>query len=132
MKNSRIKKILTLSVSLLIIAFARPVMAQSKTAMKNKTPEERAQFQTNLLKEKLSLDSGQAVQLNKINLKYAQKNEPIINGNGSKFSKLKELKDLQKQKDAELKNIFTADQYKQYQALQAEMKDKIKSQLGRN
>lgn len=132
MKNSKIKKILTLSVSLLIIAFARPVMAQSTTAMKNKTPEERAQFQTNLLKEKLSLDSGQTAQLNKINLKYAQKNEPIIKGNGSKFSKFKEIKDLQKQKDAELKNIFTADQYKQYQALQTEMKDKMKAQMGRN
>ncbi|MFW0717436.1 hypothetical protein [Pedobacter sp. N23S346] len=98
--------------------------------MKDKTPEERAQFQTSLMKTKLSLDSGQLNHVQAINLKYALKNDPIIKSDASKLSKFKQLKTLQKEKDGELKKVFTAEQYKQYQAFEEEMKEKMKSKMG--
>ncbi|MBD1386692.1 hypothetical protein IDJ75_15520 [Mucilaginibacter rigui] len=129
-KNQQNKPALTLTLSLLVMLFAQLATAQNITGMKDKKPEERALFQTSLMKNKLSLDSVQLTKVQAINLKYALKNDPIIKGNGSKFSKFKQIKALQKEKDGELKKIFTAEQYKQYQAFEAEIKEKMKAKMG--
>jgi hypothetical protein len=122
--------IVTLGLSLLLTLFAQLAIAQNATGLTDKTPEERAQFQTNLLKSKLNLDSGQVTRLQAINLKYALKNDPIIKSDAGKFSRFRQIKALQKEKDEELKKIFTAEQYKQYEAFKTEMKDKMKEKMG--
>jgi hypothetical protein len=130
MKNQKNNFRLALALSLLMMLFTQLATAQNKTGMKDKTPEERAQFQTGLMKAKLSLDSGQLTRVQAINLKYALKNDPIIKSDISKFSKFRQIKALQKEKDGELKKVFTAEQYKQYQAFEAEMKEKMKAKMG--
>lgn len=122
--------IFTLGLSLLLTFFAQLAIAQNATGLTDKTPEERAQFQTNLMKSKLNLDSGQVTQLQAINLKYALKTDPIIKSDAGKFSRFRQIKALQKEKDEELKKIFTAEQYKQYEAFKTEMKDKMKEKMG--
>jgi hypothetical protein len=122
--------IVTLGLSLLLTLFAQLAIAQNATGLTDKTPEERAQFQTNLLKSKLNLDSGHVTRLQAINLKYALKNDPIIKSDAGKFSRFRQIKALQKEKDEELKKIFTAEQYKQYEAFKTEMKDKMKEKMG--
>jgi hypothetical protein len=97
--------------------------------LKNATPEQRAQMQTGLMKNKLKLDTNQVLKVQAINLKYAQKFEPIIKGSDGRMKKAREAMALQKQKDAELKPIFTPAQYKQYQDFEQEMKSKMKSRL---
>lgn len=104
-------------------------MAQS---LKDKTPEQRAQIQTGMMKTKLKLDSAQVLKVQDINLKYAQKLDPVIKGDGGKLSKFRQLKSIQKDKEKELKAVFTASQFKQYQQLQAEMKEKLKDYRSNN
>jgi hypothetical protein len=117
---------------IIILFFTQMTMAQQATDLKNKTPEQRAGFQTSMMKSKLNLDSDQAAKVQAINLKYAQKFEPIIKSGDSRFSRLRQARALQKAKDAELKTVFTAGQYKQYQDFEAEMKEKLKDKMASN
>jgi len=126
MKSSNTTKGITVALTLLFMLFSQLVIAQHGSAMQDKTPQERAKFQTAIMKSKLGLDSVQLEQVEAINLKYALKNEPVIKSDDSKFSKFKQLKSSQKEKEAELKKILTADQFKQYQAFQDEMKAQLK------
>jgi predicted nucleic acid binding AN1-type Zn finger protein len=119
-------------LAMAILFFTQTAIAQQATDLKNKTPEQRAAFQTSMMKSKLNLDSGQAAKVQAINLKYAQKYEPIIKSDDSRFSRFRQAKALQKAKDAELKTVFTASQYKQYQDFEAEMKDKLKDKMASN
>jgi hypothetical protein len=119
-------------LAIAILFFTQTAIAQQATDLKNKTPEQRAAFQTSMMKSKLNLDSDQATKVQAINLKYAQKFEPIIKSDDSRFSRFRQAKALQKAKDAELKTVFTASQYKQYQDFEAEMKDKLKDKMASN
>ena len=102
-------------------------MAQaSLQSLKNMTPEQRAKFQTEMMKTKLNLDSGQALKVQDINLKYAQKMQPILNSDEGRLSKFKQAKALQEQKDKELQNILSKDQYNQYQAFEDELKSRLR------
>jgi len=100
--------------------------------MKDSTPEQRAQFQTTMMKSKLNLDSGQITKIQAINLKYAQKFQPILKSSDGKLSRFRQAKALQKQKDTELQAVFTKDQYKKYQDFEEEMKSKMKERLSDN
>ena len=97
--------------------------------LKNSTPAQRAAYQTKLMQEKLKLDPGQLKKAEAINLKYAEKFQPIIKGSGSRMSKIKQAKALQEQKDNELQTVFTKDQYAQYQAFEREFRSKMKARM---
>jgi hypothetical protein len=97
--------------------------------LKNSTPEQRAAFQTKLMTEKLNLNTIQAKKVEDINLKYAEKFQPIIKSSGSRISKMKQAKALQAQKDTELQTVFTKDQFAQYQAFEQELKSKMMARM---
>ena len=126
MKSSKTSKGVTVALTLLLMLAGQLAMAQNASATQDKTPQERAKFQTTIMKSKLGLDSVQLNRVEAINLKYALKNEPVIKSGDSKLSKFKQLRSSQKEKDAELQKTFTAEQYKQYQASQQEMKARLK------
>lgn len=126
MKSSNITKSITVALTLLFMLSGQLATAQNASVMQDKTPQERAKFQTEMMKNKLGLDAVQGNQVQAINLKYALKNEPILRSDNSKLSKFRQLKSSQKEKDAELKKIFTAEQYKQYQSFQQEMTAQLK------
>jgi hypothetical protein len=119
-------------LAIAILFFTRIAIAQQTADLKNKTPEQRAAFQTSMMKSKLNLDSDQTAKVQAINLKYAQKFEPIIKSDDSRFSRLRQARALQKAKDAELKTVFTASQYKQYQDFEAEIRAKLKDKMASN
>jgi hypothetical protein len=126
MKKTSIQKRAFSMVALVFMLVAQLATAQDVSAIQHKTPEERAQMQTKIMKSKLSLDSLQATKVQAINLKYALKTDPILKSDAGKFKKLKKIKALQEEKDDELKQVLTADQFKQYQALKERLKEKIK------
>ncbi len=97
--------------------------------LKNSTPEQRADFQTKLMKAKLKLDAGELTKVQAINLKYARKFEPIIKSNDNRFSKLKQAMALQKEKDQELQAVFNKDQFNQYQEFEQELRSKMKARF---
>ncbi|MFS2189768.1 hypothetical protein ACCC92_24040 [Mucilaginibacter sp. Mucisp84] len=126
MKSNNTPKGIAVALTLLFMLLGQLAMAQSASAMQDKTPQERAKFQTEMMKSKLGLDSMQASQVEALNLKYALKNEPILKSDNSKLSKFKQLRSLQKEKESELKKVFTSEQYKQYQDFKEEMKAQLK------
>ncbi|QNR82914.1 hypothetical protein H9N25_13045 [Pedobacter riviphilus] len=118
------------AISVLLICGSSSAFSQNKeNNFKNKTPEERAKFQTEMMKSKLNLNAEQQSKIEGINLNYAKKFEPIIKSSDSKISRFKQAMSLQKAKDEELKKVFTASQYKQYEKFQEELKGKLKDKI---
>ena len=117
--------LLALSISGLIPAFAQ----NKGNDLMHKTPEERAKFQTEMMKSKLSLNAGQQSKIEVINLNYAKKFEPIIKSSDSKITRVRQAMSLQKAKDEELKKVFTASQYQQYEKLKEALKGTLKNKM---
>jgi len=113
-----VKSRLLLSVCLAIIGFQ--VNAQQPGGG-GRTPEERATMLTEMMKEQLSLTSAQEPKVKAINLKYANKMQDVRKMTDTAAQR-KLTESLNKQKDGELKTVFTADQFKNYQKLMAEFK----------
>ncbi|EHQ25136.1 hypothetical protein [Mucilaginibacter paludis] len=119
---------LTAYLAVAMLFMAQATLAQDAAqALKSKTPEQRAAYQTTLMKTKLQLDTNQVVKVQAINLKYALQFDPILKGDGGRMAKFRQAMSIQKAKDADLKTALTADQYKLYQQYEAEMKEKLKS-----
>jgi hypothetical protein len=100
--------------------------AQKKTSS---TPEERASKLTEWMKTNLQLNDDQVTQVQNINLKYANKTQGLQTQSMSRNEKMQTLKANDKAKDAELKNIFTADQYNTYQAKKDEVRKQMKEKM---
>jgi hypothetical protein len=121
--NSSMKQIVIKSFLLTGLLFViNIVSAQNKTSS---TPEERAGKMTEWMKKNLQLNEDQVRQVQDINLKYATKTQGLQTQTMSRKEKLHSLKENDKAKDAELKNIFTVDQYNAYQT----KKDEIRKQM---
>jgi anion-transporting ArsA/GET3 family ATPase len=107
--------------------------AQQITAdkLRTMTPQQRADYQTGLMKTRLHLDTQQIVKVKAVNLKYALKFQPIIKSDDSKFNKFREFKKLQEAKDTELKGIFNGLQFKLYQDYEKEIREKMKEKAGK-
>ena len=110
------------AVRVLVIA----VGVKAQSADSARTPEGRAAALTEKMQTKLALTGDQVPQVQAINLKYAQKNQQILTGSDGRFAKFRALKSSGKDKDKELKAVLDKDQYKKYQAMQQEMKDKAR------
>ena len=121
------KKILVNSFLLTGLLFAFNIIyAQKKTSS---TPEERAGKLTGWMKTNLQLNDDQATQVQNINLKYANKTQGLQTQSLSRKEKMQILKDNDKAKDAELKNVLTADQYNSYQAKKDEIRKQMKEKM---
>ncbi|MDR6194781.1 hypothetical protein [Siphonobacter sp. SORGH_AS_0500] len=101
--------------------------AQDFAKLKNKSPEEKAQWQTEWMKKELNLSEKQISQVQVINLKYALENDSMLKNEGSKIAKLRQWKTKQKEKEKELGKVFSKEQFKQYQAIQSEIKEELRS-----
>ena len=121
------KRVLVSSFLLTGLLFAfTMICAQKKTAS---TPEERATKLTEWMKINLQLNDDQATQVQNINLKYANKTQGLQSQSMSRKEKMQTLKDNDKAKDGELKNVLTADQYTSYQAKKDEIRKQMKEKM---
>jgi len=118
-------------VSALIVFTAFSASAQNGIGQKLKdmTPQQRADYQSGMMKTKLKLDTQQMVKVRAVNIKYALKFQPIIKSDDSRFSKLRQAMKLQDQKDEELKGIFTEAQFKQYKDFESDMRKKMQDKM---
>lgn len=82
--------------------------------LESTTPEERADIQTTLLTDKLTLTENQQDQLAKVNLKYAKQMEAVIKGGASKWKMYRTAKRFDREKDGELKVLLTPAQFSTY------------------
>ncbi len=87
----------------------------------NASPEDRAKHLTEMMKETLSLTAAQEPKVAAINLKYAKKMEEARKVADTAVQH-KSMRNLNNQKDGELKAVLTADQFKSYLKQVEEMK----------
>ena len=97
--------------------------------MTETTPEERAQLQTDYMKENLSLKEDQETKVHGINVKYAEKMQEAYEAPTQKQQKAKSMKRINCEKEAELKLILKPDQYATYEKNKEAMKEKIKARI---
>jgi len=125
MKNSlRMSVRFTGIIVALIAMFSMTAMAQQGQKGGGRggaTPEERANRQTEMMKDKLSLTAAQEPKVSAINLKYAKKMEDV-RAIADTAARRKTALKLNDQKNGELKVVLTADQYKSYLKQVEEMK----------
>lgn len=120
------------TVAVFAVCFAAIVhmaSAQEKLdeLMTDTSPEERAQMQTDRMKEKLALTEAQTPQVHEINLKYARKMQDAYNDGGGRLQKLKRIKGISQEKDKELKRVLNSSQYATYESDKEAMKEKMRA-----
>ncbi len=90
---------------------------------------DRAAKLTEWMKTNLQLTAEQVSPVQEINLKYANKMDDLRKSSQGRRAKMQTLKSDNKAKDAELKKILTADQFKTYLAKKEEIKKKFKEEM---
>jgi hypothetical protein len=118
------RHILTASVTITMLMYAVTVFAQMEE-LRNTTPIQRAKLQTAFMKMKLKLAPEQMKTVMGINLKYAQKMDPIIKGNGGKLRKATQASAIDEAKDNELQTVLSGEQYQAYMASKEEMRQRM-------
>ena len=112
-----------ISLIALMSIFATSMYAQGNQpgmGRGNATPEERAKRQTDRMKDDLKLTATQEPKVLAINLKYANKMEDVRKI-ADTAAQRKAVMNINKQKEAELKGVLTAEQLKGYQKEVEEM-----------
>ena len=115
-----------LSLCLLLAAAAS---AQDLAELKKTTPEERAGLLTDMMKARLKLTESQVPQVHDINLKYAKKMQPVLEGSELPFREVWELKEVNHGKEAELRKVLTPEQFQQYLAAKDEIRQKMEQRI---
>ncbi len=125
--------------SFVVAAAAAAVLACTVTAARadlmsnlaKTTPQERANIQTAFLAKKLGLSPEDAQKVGAVNLKYAEKAEPVIQGDDGMFAKARQMREIQGEKDAELKTVLSPQQYEAYEAAKDELKAKFEDAVAK-
>jgi len=113
---------------MLLLSLSTTAAAQL-AALKSTTPRQRATVQTDLMRERLGLTGNTLQQVSAINLEYATKVQPILEGADRPLEQLREIKQINEQKEAALKQVLSADQFQQYQAAKEEMRQQFEQRL---
>jgi hypothetical protein len=109
------------AIFLITLILLSSSLFSQQQGMRNASPEERAKRQTEMMKTELNLTAVQEPKVNTINLKYAKKMQDVRKMTDTAAQR-KSFESLNKQKDAELKPVLTADQFKAYQKMMADFK----------
>ncbi len=115
-------------IAALLIASALTATAQLDKLM-NTTPQERAEAQTAFMQTKLALTADQTPKVAALNLKYAQKMDPIIKGSSGPLMKMRQMNEVNQEKEAELQQLLSADQFQKYLASKEELREKLEEKF---
>jgi hypothetical protein len=119
-----------LLVALALLVAVVPAAAQLEVFEKT-TPAQRADAQTAYMKSALALTPDQASKVAALNLRYAEKAEPILKGSAWAMKKASEMRALQEAKDAELKPLLTSEQWATYESGKDAMKAAVEAALAK-
>jgi hypothetical protein len=126
------KSALPFAVLVLFVAANASAQAADQAGLeklKGSTPEQRAKIQDELMAAKLQLSAQQAPQVQAINLEYAQKMEPVIQGSEGPLVKLRSAKAIDQQKDAALQGVLSGEQFQKYLAAKQELRQKLEERV---
>lgn len=112
----------------IVVALAAPAGAQLNM-LKKTTPEERASVLTDLMRMKLGLSDDQLAQVSEVNLKYAKKMQPIIEGSDTSFREIWEMREANEGKEDELRKLLTPKQFQRYLDEKSDLRDQFEARL---
>ena len=121
--------ILALGLAVILFIFGIPRAFAQLDELKNTTPAERASLQTELMKSKLTLTAEQTQAVADLNLKYANRMEPIIKGSSNSLSKMFQMRKINNEKETELKRILSPQQWEKFDASRDEMRQQFEAQI---
>jgi hypothetical protein len=130
-ESMRERGILSLGLAVILFVFGMPLAFAQLDELKNTTPGERASLQTELMKSKLALTAEQTQAVADLNLKYANRMEPIIKGSSNSLSKMFQMRKINNEKETELKRILSPQQWKKFDASRDEMRQQFEAQIGK-
>jgi len=116
-------------IAVAVLVIATSVAAEGLDDLKDTTPAERAAAQTTMMKDKLGLSDEQTPKIKAINEKYADQMDPLIKSSDGMLLKMRAMKQVEDQKEAELKRVLSGDQFLQFQAMKSEMRDKLMERI---
>jgi Spy/CpxP family protein refolding chaperone len=125
------------TLALVAVAVVSTARAQGNLeALKNTTPKERAAAQTMMMAKKLDLTAAQKPKIEAINQKYAERMEPVLKGSEGPMVKMRSARDIESQKEAELKEVLTPEQFSKFLAdkeqMREQMIDRVREQRGQH
>jgi len=75
------------------------------------------------------LTSDQTPKVADINLKYAKRMDPIIKGSAGPLAKIRQTKEVEQQKEAELRQVLSPEQFEKLLASKEEMREKFEEKI---
>lgn len=103
--------------------------AQGYKKALEKTPEERAAFQTEYLQKTLGLSATQVEKLHAVNLKYAKEMEPLIKSAPGNAVLFREAKKMVEKRDKEYLVILSEPQFQKYLGIKKKVLEKASDKL---
>jgi lipopolysaccharide export LptBFGC system permease protein LptF len=113
---------------ILALAFLFAISSNVATAQATDKKAEMKE-QMKAAKEKLALTAEQEPKFMEISKKYALKMKELKDGNQDKREKFKSVKEIQSQKNEEIKTVLSEDQFKTYLQMQEERKAAMKGRM---
>ncbi len=113
---------LCITVGLQYMSYAQG--GRPRQGFQNKSPEERASLQVQMLSKQLNLSADQEKQLTPLMLERVQKRDALRTASDKKAALL-EMQALNQAQEGQIKSILSPEQYEQYKALQEKMKDRM-------
>lgn len=123
---------LALGILVIALIIGVPQAFAQLDELKNTTPVERASLQTELMKSMLALTPEQTQPVADLNLKYANRMEPIIKGPSSSLTKMFEMRKTNNEKETELKRILSSQQWEKFDASRDEMRQQFEDRIGKH
>lgn len=117
-------------VAALVALFCAPPAVAQLAELAKTTPEARAHFQTEFMKQKLDLEPEQLEKIEKINLAVATDAQPVLQGDGSTFGKAIKIRKLDANRDREVKALLSHEQFERFKDAKGELRNAMAEHFG--
>ena len=115
-------------VTLLLYSVAASAQSQIEAIAKT-SPEQRADIQTGLMKERLALTDEQLPKVAAINLAIAQKMQPVLESSEGPMLRMRKARANEAERDTALQQVLTPQQYQQWLAAKDQIKQKAEQKI---
>jgi len=126
----RVSVFVVLAVLVSAPGFARGQL-EPLDELKHTTPQQRAEVQTEFMKEKLDLTPEQAEKVATLNLEYAKKADPVLKSDDGLFKKVRLLRADRDAKKAALDEVLTPEQSEKLASLRDALRQRMKEKLAK-
>lgn len=125
MKKTKLNAMLFMSLLAALLTVNSVAHAQDGSKQGQRM-EQRVKNMTDSMQVRLALNDNQYKQVYAINNDFAAKMKDIRTSDAGKLERAKQLKSLMKDRDNSLKGVLTADQFKNFKAMEAERKEAMR------